>query len=115
MTNQAKQHAEIIQGLRNGDLQAWTALCDQFQRRLWQYISRLCGRDPHLVADIFQETLMAVAQAGKTVREDTPIWPWLSRIAHNQVALHWRRHYRRGDDFPPSCARIGAVSTHTRR
>ena len=64
--------------------------------RVWRYISRLVGRDKGEVADVFQETMLAVAKAGRSVKggEDSRLWAWLAKIAHNQAALYWRRVYR---------------------
>lgn len=93
MTQQASE-AEIIEGLRNGEPEAWDALCDQFDQRLWTYVARLIGADQAAVADVFQETMLAVAGSGRTLRRDSKLWPWLIAIAHNQTALFWRRRYR---------------------
>lgn len=86
--------AEIVLGLRAGDRAAWAALCDEYSERLWRYVARLVGNDADVVADVFQETLLAVARSGRDLRPDTTIWPWLSRIGHNQAALFWRKRYR---------------------
>ncbi len=83
--------AEIVSGLRQGDVRAWEALCTQYRLRLWKYVARLVGRDENVVADIFQETILAVAKAGKTLTEGSPVWPWLAAIGHNQAALYWRK------------------------
>ncbi len=86
--------ADIVSGLRAGDRDAWGALCQKYGERLWRYVARLVGSDEDGVADVFQETLMAVARSGRTIRSDTTIWPWLCRIGHNQAALSWRKRYR---------------------
>jgi RNA polymerase sigma-70 factor (ECF subfamily) len=85
----------IILGLQRGDQDAWTTLCEMYSRRVWRYVSRLVGRDNEEVADVFQETMLAVAKAGRNLRaDDTKLWAWLAKIAHNQAALHWRKIYR---------------------
>ena len=85
---------EIVGGLRKGDSLAWKALCDQYSRRIWAYVARLVGQDQSVVADVFQESLMAVARSGRNLNDSSRLWPWLAAIAHNQVALHWRKHHR---------------------
>jgi RNA polymerase sigma-70 factor (ECF subfamily) len=99
--------AGIILGLRSGDPGAWDRLCQEYSRRVRQYVSRLVGRNEHAVADVFQETMLAVARAGRNIRPDSKLWPWLSRIAHNQSALYWRNRYRERADS--SHATIGQV------
>ncbi len=56
---------------------------------------RLIGQDQAIVADVLQETLLAVARSGRNLGESSRLWPWLAAIAHNQVALHWRKQHRR--------------------
>ncbi len=86
--------AKIVQGLRHGDRWAWEALCRQYSPRVWKYVARLVGSDEEAVADVFQETMLAVAKAGRTITQETLIWPWLAAIGHNQAALYWRKSYR---------------------
>jgi RNA polymerase sigma-70 factor (ECF subfamily) len=86
--------ADIVSGLRAGDRDAWGALCQKYGERLWRYVARLVGSDEDGVAEVFQETLMAVARSGRAIRPDTTIWSWLCRIGHNQAALFWRKRYR---------------------
>lgn len=85
---------EIIRGLQNGQADSWAALCDLYSAALWRYVARLIGSDDSSVADVFQETMLAIAVSGKNLQDDSRLWAWLSAIAHNQVALYWRRHYR---------------------
>jgi RNA polymerase sigma factor (sigma-70 family) len=87
--------AEIVRGLRSGESRAWQALCNQYRRRIWAYVARLAGRDQSIVADVFQETLLAVVRSGRNLSSASRLWPWLAAIAHNQVALHWRKQQRR--------------------
>ena len=85
---------EIVRGLQQGKSNAWAALCHQYSERLWRYVARLIGSNEAAVADIFQETLLAVAGSGRNLSDDTRIWAWLSTIGHNQCALFWRRRSR---------------------
>lgn len=86
--------AEITRGLRRGDRAAWEALCQRYSSRVWRYVARLVGSDEEAVADVFQETMLAVAKAGRGVADGSRLWPWLAAIGHNQAALYWRKRYR---------------------
>lgn len=86
--------AEIVRGLRQGDRRAWEALCKRYSPRVWRYVARLVGQDEEVVAEVFQETLLAVAKSGCNLAEDSQLWPWLAAIAHNQTALYWRKNAR---------------------
>src|SRR5688572_13748605 len=79
--------AKIVEGLQGGHRWAWEALCRQYSPRVWKYVARLVGGEDDAIADVFQETMLAVAKAGRTLATDTRIWPWLAAIGHNQAAL----------------------------
>lgn len=89
------EESDIIRGLQSGDSDAWEALCNTYSDRLWRYVARLIGKDEAAVADVFQETLLAVAKSGRNLKDDSRLWSWLATIAHNQCALHWRKRTRR--------------------
>ncbi len=93
-TSTVQSEVDIIRGLQRGNLDAWDALCTQYGNRVWAHISRLIGADAAAVADVFQETMLAVADSGRRLRTDSRLWAWLAGIAHRQAALHWRRVYR---------------------
>ncbi len=87
---------DIVVGLRNGDRDAWNLLCQRYSGRAWTYVARMIGSDQQATADVFQESLLAVANAGRTLSlETTRLWPWLASICHRQAALYWRKTYRR--------------------
>lgn len=90
---------DIVRGLQDGDSDAWAALCDQYSERLWMYVARLIGSNEAAVADVFQETLMAVAKGGRSLHDGSRLWAWLSSIGHNQCALYWRQANQRNTDL----------------
>lgn len=52
----------------------------------------MLGTDKAAVADVVQETFLAAARAAHQFDPQKGThWSWLSRIAHNQAALYWRR------------------------
>lgn len=52
----------------------------------------MLGSDSGAVADAVQETFLAAARAAHRFDPDKGThWSWLAGIAHNQVAVHWRR------------------------
>lgn len=79
-------------GLQSGRSEAWGALCEAYSERLWRYVARRLGANQDAVADAVQETLLAAARSAKNFDpERGTVWSWLTGIAHNQVALYWRR------------------------
>jgi RNA polymerase sigma-70 factor, ECF subfamily len=83
---------EIALGLQAGKPEAWHALFDEFAGRLWQSVARQMGPNHAEVADIVQETMMAAARAARQFDVGRgSLWMWLSGIARNRVALHFRK------------------------
>jgi RNA polymerase sigma-70 factor, ECF subfamily len=87
---------EIALGLQAGKPEAWHALYDQFVEPLWQSVARQMGPHHAEVADIVQETMIAAARSARQFNPSRgSLWMWLSGIARNNVALHFRKHKRR--------------------
>jgi RNA polymerase sigma-70 factor, ECF subfamily len=86
------ESSDDVAGLRSGSPEAWGALCETYSERLWKYVARLLGSNRDAVADAVQETFLAATRsASKFDPERGTVWAWLTGIAHNQAALHWRQ------------------------
>lgn len=105
-------------GLHSGSPEAWGALYESYSVRLWQYVARLLGSDQDAVADAVQETFLAAARSASNFDPDRgTVWVWLTGIAHNQVAMYWRKSRTRRidpaephfDDSPGGAASPEAV------
>ena len=97
--SEAVQDTNLVDGLRQGDSEAWNALCHKYGRAIWRHLARLVGGDEDLVAELFQETMLAAARGGRTLELDGKLWSWLAGIAHRQASLHWRKVYRRREVY----------------
>jgi RNA polymerase sigma-70 factor (ECF subfamily) len=87
-----EQERRIALGLREGKAVAWQALYDAYAERVWRGVARLLGAQASDVADVVQETMMAAARsAGSFDPARGSLWQWLWGIAHNRVALHFRK------------------------
>jgi RNA polymerase sigma-70 factor (ECF subfamily) len=87
------QHREtrIAHGLRGGDANAWYELYDAHAERVWRLVARLMEPGSTEVADVVQETFLAAAESARRFDpERGSLAMWLSGIARNQVALHYR-------------------------
>ena len=93
MDNNTQQ--EIAKGLQEGSRRAWLQLYEAYAEAVWRNVSRLVGSDLPAVADIVQETFLAVARSARHFRPDRgSLWVWLWTIARRQVALYYRRQKR---------------------
>jgi RNA polymerase sigma-70 factor (ECF subfamily) len=95
-----QQASLMAQGLREGKVEAWQALYDAYSERVWRGIARLLGPQSTDVADVVQETMLAAARSAASFDPARgSLWQWLWGIAHNHVALHWRKQTRRQKIF----------------
>ena len=87
--------AELVDGLLNGQADAWDAFYDAYYDTVCRGVARMMGARPHDTADVVQETFLAAA---RTVRQFDPargtLWMWIWGIARNRVALHFRETQR---------------------
>ncbi len=81
-----------VAGLQTGRPEAWGALCEAYSEPLWRYVARRLGANQDAVADAVQETLLSAARSASNFDPAKgTVWAWLTGIAHNQVALYWRK------------------------
>ena len=90
-----QRQREIARGLRLGKTDAWLALYDAYCRKVWNHVARLMGPHSAGIDDVVQETFLAAARsaAGYDPARGS-LWHWLSGIARNQTALHFRKRER---------------------
>ena len=84
-----EQELELVARLREDDAEAFDAVHDAFNARLYNFLARLSNR--HEVAeDLLEETwLRLVTHAGR-LRADTRLGPWLFTVARNLYTSYCR-------------------------
>ena len=80
MSDDADQ--QLVERVRQGDMQAFEMLVVKYQRRIERLISRFV-RDVDLVPDIAQETFIRAYRAIPQFRGESAFYTWLYRIAVN--------------------------------
>lgn len=89
------QEHRIAAGLRKGRREAWQRLYDAHAERVWWLVARAMSRDSSDVADVVQETLLAVAKSARSYDASRgSLSSWLNGIARRQIALYYRRRKR---------------------
>lgn len=84
---------ELVDRARGGDRSAFAALVRAHQDEVYTLARRLVG-DPHLAADVAQETLIRAWRALPRFRGDSRLSTWLYRITVNTAHTHRKRAYR---------------------
>jgi RNA polymerase sigma-70 factor (ECF subfamily) len=84
---------ELVDRARRGDRAAFAALIRAHQDEVYSLARRLVG-DPHLAADVAQETLIRAWRALPRFRGDSRLSTWLYRITVNTAHTHRKRARR---------------------
>jgi len=87
------KEGELISRAQNGDRAAFAALVRAHQDEVYTLARRLVG-DPHLAADIAQETLVKAWRSLPRFRGDALLSTWLYRITVNTAWTHKDRARR---------------------
>ncbi|MGD0519539.1 MAG: sigma-70 family RNA polymerase sigma factor [Thermoguttaceae bacterium] len=102
--------AELLRGVRAGDLSAWEQLYVRCLPTVWRYVYLRAGGDRHLAEDIVSETVLAlVRQISSLKPDDGNLSGWLITVARNKLGDHRRNAARaaalaakaRDDDISP--------------
>jgi len=87
---------ETVDRARSGDQQALADLYDWYMPRVYRYAVAHLGNSVE-AEDLTEEVFLKVLGAIGDFRwREVPFSSWLFRIAHNQVATHFRRAAQRG-------------------
>jgi RNA polymerase sigma-70 factor (ECF subfamily) len=84
---------ELISRAQAGDRAAFAALVREHGNEVYTLARRLVG-DPHLAADVAQETLIRAWRALPDFRGDSALSTWLHRITVNTAWTHKKRARR---------------------
>jgi len=81
---------ELVSRFREGNENAFNAIVDRYQQRLFRMAETLLGNEED-ARDISQEAFMKAYLNLKSFREDSSLFTWLYRIVYNLSISHLRR------------------------
>jgi RNA polymerase sigma-70 factor, ECF subfamily len=81
--------AQLIQGAKTGDREAFCLLAQSYERRLYRLALHYC-RDAHDAEDLSQEVWLKAYRGLGSFRGDSSFYTWLRRIAINTFLNHQR-------------------------
>lgn len=79
----------IVLELRRGSRAAFQAVYAAERKRLFGFLVRL-SRDPHVAADLFQNTWLKLARCAGSLHEQTDLRAWLFTVARNEYRSYCR-------------------------
>ncbi|MBI2378038.1 MAG: RNA polymerase sigma factor [Deltaproteobacteria bacterium] len=81
---------ETLLRLRERDTAAFDAVFEAHRAGLFRFLVRMCG-EVSAAEDLFQETWLRFAREAPRLSLDTPVGPWLFRVARNLSVSRHRR------------------------
>jgi RNA polymerase sigma factor (sigma-70 family) len=87
----------LVEGLRNGDLDAFDAVYEAYRARVFGFLLRL-SRSRTIAEDLLDDTWLRLVSKARSLRADTRIGAWLFTVARN---LYW--NHRRSSLQEDTC------------
>lgn len=88
----------LVARLRERDSAAFDLVHDEFNGRLFNFLSRL-SRRPDVAEDLLEETWLRLVTHASRLTDDTRLGPWLFTVARNLYVSHCRS--RSPEDLQP--------------
>ena len=80
---------QLVGRLRKGDPEAFDAVHDAFNGRLYNFLARLSNRQD-IAEDLLEETWLRLVVHARRLRPDTRLGPWLFTVARHLHASYCR-------------------------
>jgi RNA polymerase sigma-70 factor (ECF subfamily) len=80
---------QLVARLQTGDAEAFDAVHDAFNGRLYNFLARLSNR-PEVAEDLLEETWLRLVVHARRLRPDTRLGPWLFTVARHLHASYCR-------------------------
>ena len=80
---------DLVDGLRRADTDAFDAVHDAFNTRLFTFLARLSNRRD-VAEDLLEETWLRLVTHAPRLRPDTRLGPWLFTVARNLYVSYCR-------------------------
>ena len=94
MVRSAESDAQLVARSQAGDLEAFNALVERWEKRLYNYLLRLLSSRPGFredALDLCQEAFLKAFQSIDALADAAKFSGWLYRIAHNLAYSELRR------------------------
>jgi len=104
----ARDDSRLIAEILAGSSEAFDELMGRYERRIYAFGFRMCGRHEDAL-DLTQETFLTAFQSLGTLRDDSALSSWLYRIATNICLMHKKKRSREVttdleiDAYLPTC------------
>jgi RNA polymerase sigma-70 factor (ECF subfamily) len=91
---------EMVRRMIAGDEASFEEFTDDYVPQIYRFAARRLSGDRELVKDIVQTTVCKAIEKLATFRGEAALMTWLCACCNNEIAGHFRKLGRRGDDVP---------------
>jgi RNA polymerase sigma-70 factor (ECF subfamily) len=89
---------QIMEAVKNGNLQQAAILFDRYQKRIFNFLTRLV-MDRTLAEDLTQNVFLRIIKYRTSYKEGARFQSWIYQVARNVFSDHYQAHKNRLSDF----------------
>jgi RNA polymerase sigma factor (sigma-70 family) len=89
---------QIMEAVKNGDLQQASLLFDRYHKRLFNFLARMC-MDRDLAEDLTQNVFLRLIKYRTSYREGARFQSWIYQVARNVFSDHYQTVKNKKADF----------------
>ncbi|MFZ6000587.1 MAG: RNA polymerase sigma factor [Bacteroidota bacterium] len=89
---------QVMEAVKNGDLQQASLLFDRYHLRLFNFLARLC-MDRELAEDLTQNVFLRVIKYRNSYKSGMRFQSWIYQVARNVFSDHYQAQKNKRSDF----------------
>ena len=89
---------QILEAVKNGDLQLASLLFDRYNKKLFNFLARMC-QDRELAEDLTQNVFLRMIRYRNSYRDGLKFQSWIYQVARNVFSDHYQANKNKKSDF----------------
>ena len=89
---------QIMEAVKNGDLQQASLLFDRYNKRLFNFLARMT-QDRELAEDLTQNVFLRMIRYRNSYRDGLKFQSWIYKVARNVFSDHYQANKNKRSDF----------------
>ncbi|HRI78483.1 MAG TPA: sigma-70 family RNA polymerase sigma factor [Cyclobacteriaceae bacterium] len=89
---------QIMEAVKNGDLQLASLLFDRYNKKLFNFLARM-SQDRMLAEDLTQNVFLRMIRYRNSYRDGLKFESWIYQVARNVFSDHYQANKNRKSDF----------------
>lgn len=89
---------QIMEAVKNGDLQQATVLFERYNKRIYNFLARMTI-DRDLAEDLSQNVFLRILKYRNSYKDGAKFQAWIYQVARNVFSDHYQAHKNKFNDF----------------